>query len=185
MTPSARHYRRVCSAARIAALTAAALLAGLAGAGLPALAQGDDPATGAKKVNTWSARLSPDADDTNVRFDVGGLRLDARPAGPASIRSDHSEGMLITEVHPLTQFSSQVVAQVVAERPAGSAVDVDVRGPRGDGSWTEWVPAGTTAPAMLGAAVTAVQARVVLRAAKGGASPVVSALRLTDRKSVV
>ncbi|HJT04895.1 MAG TPA: hypothetical protein VJ757_14905 [Pseudonocardiaceae bacterium] len=184
MTPLARHYRRARSVAWIAALTAAALIAGLAGADSPALAQASDPATGAEGVTTWLARLSPDADDTNVRFDAGGLRLDSRPAGPASIRSDNPEGMLITEVHPLTRFSSQTVAQVVAERPAGSAVDVDVRGTRGDGSWTEWVPAGTAAPAMLGAAVTALQARVVLRAAKGGVSPVVKSLRLTAEPGV-
>lgn len=181
MTPSARHYRRVRSAARITAVAAVALLAGLAGADLPALAQVSAPTPTADKVTTWFARLTPDADDTNVRFDAGGLHLDSRPAAPASIRSDRPEGMLITAVQPLTQFSSQVVAQVTAERPAGSAVDVDVRGTRGDGSWTEWVPAGTPAPATLGAAVTAVQARVVLRAAKGGASPVVRSLRLTAK----
>jgi len=184
VTPSARHHRRVRSAARIAALTAAALLAALAGADLPALAQGSGPAAGAGRVTTWLAHLVPDADDTNVRFDAGGLRLDSRPAGPASIRSDRPEGMLITAVQPLTQFSSQVVAQVAAERPAGSAVDVDVRGTRGDGSWTEWVPAGTAAPAMLNAVVTAVQARVVLRAAQGGAGPVVRSLRLTAEPGV-
>ena len=184
MTPSARHYRRVRSAARIAALTAVALLAGLAGADLPALAQVSAPTAGAEKVTTWFARLTPDADDTNVRFDAGGLRLHSGPAGPASIRSDRPEGMLITAAQPLTEFSSQVLAQVTAERPAGSAVDIDVRGTRGDGSWTEWVPAGTAAPATLGAAVTAVQARVVLRAAKDGASPVVKSLQLTAKPGV-
>jgi hypothetical protein len=184
VTSSARHHRRVRSAARIAALTAVALLAGLAGADLPALAQASAPAARADKVTTWFAGLTPDADDTNVRSDAGGLRLDSRPAGPASVRSDRPEGMLITAAQPLTRFSSQVVAQVTAERPAGSAVDVDVRGTRGDGSWTEWVPASTPAPVTLGAAVTAVQARVVLRAAKGGASPVVRSLHLTAKPGV-
>lgn len=184
MTPPTRHHRRVRTAAWIAALTAVALFAGQAGAQLPALAQDSSPAANADKVTSWLALLTPDADDTNVRFDAGGLRLDAHPAGPASLRSDQPEGMLITATQPLTQFSSQVVAQVVTERPAGSAVDVDVRGTRGDGSWTEWVPTVPSAPAALGAAVTAVQARIVLRAAKGGASPVVRSVRLIAQPGV-
>jgi hypothetical protein len=186
VTPPTRHHRRVRTAARIAALTIIALLAGQAGADLPALAQGRSPAANADKVTSWLAHLTPDADDTNVHFDAGGLRLTPHPGGgPASIRSDRPEGMLTTAAQPLTQFSSQVVADVVAERPAGSAVDVDVRGIRGDGSWTEWVPADSSAPASLGAAVTAVQARIVLHAAKSGASPVVRSVRLTAKPGVV
>ncbi|HYZ35413.1 MAG TPA: hypothetical protein VE673_01640 [Pseudonocardiaceae bacterium] len=188
MAPPAPRYRRVRTAARIAALAVVALLVGMAGAGVPALAQGSIPAEGSGeargKVTTWLARLIPDADDSNVRFDAGGLRLDGRPGGPASIRSDRPEGMLIAAVQPLTQLSSQVVADVVAERPAGSAVEVDVRGTRGDGSWTEWVPASSPAPARLGAAVTAVQIRILLHAAKGGASPVVRSVRLTAKPGV-
>jgi len=185
VTSPTRHHRRVRTAARIAALTVVALLVGQAGADLPALAQDSSPAANADKVTSWLARLTPDADDTNVRFDAGGLRLDSRPGGPASTRSDRREGMLTTAAQLLTQFSSQVVADVVAERPAGSAVDVDVRGLRGDGSWTEWVPASSPAPTSLGAAVTAVQVRILLHAAKGGASPVVRSVRLTAKPGVV
>lgn len=183
MTPPAQRRRRLRITARLAALTVIALIAALAGADLPALAQGG-PEPSAGKVTTWLARLTPDADDTNVRLDAGGLRLDSRATGPASLRSDRPEGMLITAAQPLIQFSSQVVAQVVAEQPASSAVAVDVRGTRGDGSWTEWVPAVGQAPAMLGAAVTTVQARIVLHAAKGGASPVVKSVRLIAKPGV-
>lgn len=183
MAPSPR-YRRVRTAARIAALTVVVLFAGLVAAGLPALAQGRNLAEGADNVTTWLAGLTPDADDTNVRFDAGGLRLADRPDGPASIRSERPQGMLLTVAQPLTQFGSQVVADVIAEQPTGSAVDVDVRGTRSDGSWTEWVPATPPAPALLGATVTAVQARIVLNAAKGGASPVVRSVRLTAKPGV-
>ncbi|MBV9060245.1 MAG: hypothetical protein JO296_02720 [Pseudonocardiales bacterium] len=178
MTP-ARPYVR--AAALLIALTVVAVLGGLVGMNHPALAQGSAAAVPAEKITTWFADLRPGAGDTNVRFDGGGLRLDSLSTGPASLRSDRSEGMLITAVQPLAQFSSQVVAQVAAEQPLGSSVAVDVRGTRGDGSWTEWVPTAAPAPARLGAAVTAVQARVVLRAVKGSASPVVRSVRLTAK----
>jgi hypothetical protein len=181
VAPPARRYRRVRSTARLAALTVVAVLALLAGADFPALAQ--------DRITTWSARLAPDWDDTNVRFDADGLRLDSKPAGPASIRSGRPEGMLLTAVQPLGELSSQVTTELVADQPAGSAVAVDVRGTRGDGSWTEWVttdPKTTDpkAPAMLGAAVTGVQARIMLRGGDGGVSPLVRSLRLTAQPGV-
>jgi hypothetical protein len=178
VTPSARWYRRVRITARIVFLIVITLLPGLAGASPLALAQSSSPEPPPTKITSWFAPLAPGWDDSNVRFDSG-LSLDTRLAGPASIRSDHSEGTLVTELHSLTEFSSQVLAEVAAERPVGSTVGVDVRGTRGDGSWTEWVPAGPQQPARLGAAVTAVQARVVLRALQGGPGPVVRSLRLT------
>ncbi len=184
MAPSARRYRRARITARITALAVVALLAGLAGADLPALAQGTAPAPASNTVTTWFAGLMPDGDDTNVRFDAGGLRLDSSPAGPASIRSGGPAGMLLTAVQPLTTFSSQVAAEIVAEQPAGSVVAVDVRGARGDGSWTEWVATSPQAPAMLDAAVTGVQSRVVLHGGQNGASPVVRSVRLIARPGV-
>lgn len=184
MAPSTRRYRRVRLTARIAALTVVALLTGLAGADLPALAQGTAPAPASDKVTTWFAGLLPDGDDTNVRYDAGGLRIDSSPAGTASIKSGHPEGMLLTSVQPLSTFSSQIAAEIVAEQPAGSVVAVDVRGTRGDGSWTEWVTTGPQAPAILGAAVTAVQSRVMLRGGQHGASPVVRSVRLTAKSGV-
>jgi hypothetical protein len=177
VTTPARRYRRVRSTARITALAVVALLAG---ANLPALAQGGIP----NRATTWFARLTPDWDDTNVRFDADGLRLGSSAAGPASVRSGPPQGMLLTAVHPLSELSSQVATELGADQPAGSTVAVDVRGTRGDGSWTEWVATGPGRPAMMNAAVTGVQARVVLRAGKGGASPVVRSVRLTAQPGV-
>jgi hypothetical protein len=184
VAPSARRCRRVRTTARITALAVVALLAGLVEADLPALAQGTASAPPSDAVTTWFAVLVPDGDDTNVRFDTGGLHVDSSPAGPASIRSRQAEGMLLTPVQPLATFSSQVAAEIVAEQPAGSVVAVDVRGTRGDGSWTEWAPTSPQAPAMLGAAVTAVQSRVMLRSGQSGASPVVRSVRLTAKPGV-
>ncbi len=182
MTP-ARRYRRPHRRARITVVTVVALLAVLAGADLPAFAHSSAPEAPTAEGTSWFAHLAPDWDDTNVRFDAGGLRLDPGAAGPASVRSNHPEGMLLTTVHPLTQLSSQVAAEIAAEQPAGSAVVVDVRGIRGDGSWTEWVPIVSQAPAALDAAVTAVQARVMLRSG-GEASPVVRSVRLHAKPGV-
>ncbi|HET9254815.1 MAG TPA: hypothetical protein VFO16_06385 [Pseudonocardiaceae bacterium] len=179
MTPLARWYRRARITARVALLAVITLLTGLAGELPPALALSDSPGPPLGRGTSWLAQLTPGADDSNVRYESGGLRLDSRPAGPASVRSGDPEGMLLTAAHPLTEFSSQVLATITAERPAGAGVSVDVRGTRGDGSWTEWVSAEPELPARLSAAVTAVQARVVLRAVKGGPSPVVRSLRLT------
>jgi hypothetical protein len=92
--------------------------------------------------------------------------------------------MLLTAVHPLSELSSQLAADFVADQPAGSAVAIDVRGTRGDGSWTEWVATVPQAPAVLGAAVTGVQARIVLRAGLGGVSPLVRSVRLTAQPGV-
>jgi hypothetical protein len=189
VTLPARRYHRVRITARIATLAVVTLLAVLAGTDLPALAQDSGSAqSGASagvspgvspRATTWFARLVPDGDSTNVRFDTGGLRLGASPAGPASIKSGRPEGMLLTAVHPLAEPSGQVTAELTADQPAGSAVAVDVRGTRADGSWTEWMTTGPKAPAMLGAAVTSVQARIVLRAGKNKVSPLVRSVRLT------
>jgi hypothetical protein len=162
--------------ARLAALAIVAVLALFGGVSFPAFAQ--------DRVTTWSAPLAPDWDDTNVRFDAGGLRLGSSPSGPASIRSDRPEGMLLTAVQPLGGLSSQVATDLIADQPVGSTVAVDVRGTRGDGSWTEWVTTGSKAPTTLGAAVTAVQTRIVLRAGAGGVSPLVRSVRLTAQPGV-
>ncbi|MGH3907205.1 MAG: hypothetical protein ACRDTE_23965 [Pseudonocardiaceae bacterium] len=181
MTQPARLHHRARIAARLTALSAVAVLALLSGADLPAIAQ--DTAR-QDRVTTWLASLVPDGDDTNVRAAPDGLRLDSDLAGPTSSQTGRAHGMLITTAQPLAELGSQVAAELVADQPAGSAVDVDVRGTRGDGSWTEWMPTGPNAPAMLNAAVTSVQARVVLQRPDGGASPVVRSLRLTAQPGV-
>ena len=182
MAPPARRCRRVRITARITTLAVAALLAVLPAADLPALAQ--------DRATSWFASLVPGKGDTNVRADAGGLRLGSDTAGPASLRSGQPEGMLLTAVHPLAELSSQVTTELVADQPAGSTVAVDVRGIRGDGSWTEWVATAPLVPAMLGAAVTGMQVRIVLHAGRGGASPasapspVVRSVRLTAQPGV-
>ncbi|MDQ3762267.1 MAG: hypothetical protein M3460_11440 [Actinomycetota bacterium] len=179
MTLPARRYRRVRITARIAASVVVAMLAVVSGADSPALAEDRAQGQAQDRVTTWFPRLDPDWDDTNVHADTGGLRLKATSAAPASIRTGRLEGMLVTAVHQLVEPSSRVAAELAADQPAGSAVVVDVRGTRGDGSWTEWVPTSAEVPTLLDAAVTSVQARVMLRSGDGGASPLVRSVRLT------
>jgi hypothetical protein len=172
----ARRRLRARSTARAVALAVVAVLALLGGTDFPALAQ--------DRVTTWSALLTPDRDDTNVRSDAGGLRLTSTPTVPASIGSGRPQGMLLTAVHPLAELSSQVATELVADQPPGSAVAVDIRGIRGDGSWTEWLTTGPKTPTGLGAAVTAVQTRIMLHSGEGGASPLVRSVRLTAQPGI-
>ncbi len=158
---------------------ALAVLAAVAVMNFPAGAQDDTQEWTPDGAATWFARLTPDWDDINVRSGTGGLSLNGGPAGTASSRTSQPQGMLLTPAHRLTEPSNQVAAKLVADRPAGSTVDVDVRGTRVDGSWTEWVPTSTESPAVLDALVTTVQTRVMLRSGEGGASPQVKSIRLT------
>ncbi len=176
MALPARRCLRARGTARAVALAVVAMLALLGGMDFPALAQG--------RATTWSVRLVPDGDDTNVRSDAGALSLTSTPTVPASTRSGRPEGMLVTAVQPLAELSSQVATELVADQPAGSAVGVDIRGIRGDGSWTEWLTTGSKTPAGLGTAVTAVQTRIVLHSGEGGASPLVRSIRLTAQPGV-
>ncbi len=190
MALPARRCLRARSTARTVALAVVAVLALLGGMDFPAHAQGKPQEgkpqrdTQPSRATTWSARLVPDGDDTNVWSDAGALRLTSTPTVPASLRSGRPQGMLVTAVQPLAALSSQIATELVADQPAGSAVGVDVRGIRGDGSWTEWLTTRSKTPTALGAAVTAVQARIVLHSGEGGASPLVRSVRLTAQPGI-
>ncbi|MGH3974751.1 MAG: hypothetical protein ACRDS9_15685 [Pseudonocardiaceae bacterium] len=161
------------------AVLAIAALAAVTVMNFPADAQDDTQEWTPDGTATWFAPLTPDWDDINVRSGAGGLSLNGGPAGTAGIRTNQLQGMLLTPAHRLDEPSNQVVAELVADRPTGSTVDVDVRGTRADGSWTEWVPTSTESPSVLDALVTTVQTRVMLRSGEGGASPRAKSIRLT------
>ncbi|WP_020666901.1 hypothetical protein [Amycolatopsis nigrescens] len=140
----------------------------------------------------WQADLSTvDGDDVNVRFD-GALRLTEPRTGPAGDHGDLSdlgdlgdhgaghEGQLLLPERALDRPVDRIRAEVDAVTPAGSAVHVSVRGRLDERTWTEWQPA----PAVLPRPVRAVQVRIELRSGNpAGASPVVSAVRLTGENS--
>jgi hypothetical protein len=153
-------------------VTAAVLAAGAvtALAGAPAQA-----ATAPSGSGTWTADLSTvDTDDVNVAAAGGTLTLaDAAWHRTARVFAG-SEGSLITAEHALGSPANRVSAQLTADAPKGTSVDVDVRGRTGANDWTEWTPAGTT----LKTSVSSVQVRVSLHSDTDGGRPAVRGLAL-------
>ncbi|WP_326946739.1 hypothetical protein OG439_46690 [Amycolatopsis sp. NBC_01307] len=152
-------------------VTAAVLAAGAvtALAGAPAQA-----ATAA--ANGWTADLSTvDGDDVNVTGAGGTLTL-ADPAWHRTARVfAGSEGSLLLPEHALSGPADRVSAAVGADVPAGTSVEVDVRGRTGLNDWTEWTPAGTA----LGASVGSVQVRISLHSTTDGVAPAVRSVALS------
>ncbi|MFG1644208.1 peptidoglycan-binding protein [Amycolatopsis sp. NPDC049252] len=137
----------------------AALVAGTAAALAPATALAAGPG--------WLADLTTGNTTTNLSQNPSHIGV----ADP-SWRQGYAIDLLA--VHPLGAPADRVDAQVTADTPKGTTVEVDVRGRLANGRWTEWTGAGTR----LASAVSAVQARITLQG-NGSASPTVSAVRLT------
>jgi hypothetical protein len=148
-----------------AALLATGALTALAGT----------PAHAAESAK-WTADLSTvDSDDVNVRTDAGVLTLADAAWHRTALVTAGSEGRLITAEHALATPANRVTAEVSADTPAGTGVEVDVRGRTGANDWTEWAPAGTA----LSATVKSVQVRVELTTGKDGVRPSVREVRLS------
>ncbi len=157
----------------LASLFAVCCLLGLGGPQATAAPSSDPPPASL----SWTADLHRHGPaEVNIRHQNGVTVSDLafHPAGDADRR-----GYALTElaVHETGRPVRTVHAEAKASVPAGAEVAVEVRG-RQSGRWTEWRQAvGGTAT--LPAPASAVQARLVLRAAPGGARPVVTGLRLT------
>ena len=157
---------RIKKAGRVtAAVLAAGAVTALAGA----------PAQAAT-TNSWTADVSTvDNDDVNVAAAGGTLTLaDAAWHRTARVLAG-SEGSLITTEHALATPSNRVSAQLSADTPKGTSVDVDVRGRTGADDWTEWTPAGTA----FKTAVSTVQVRVSLHSDTDGVRPAVRGVGLS------
>lgn len=157
---------RIKKAGRVtAAVLAAGAVTALAGA--PAQA-----ATG----TSWTADLSTvDSDDVNVTGAGGTLTLaDAAWHRTARVFAG-SEGSLVTAEHALGTPANRVDAQLTADTPKGTAVEVDVRGRTGADDWTEWTPAGTA----FKTSVSSVQVRIGLHSDTDGVRPSVSGVSLS------
>jgi hypothetical protein len=166
----------------VAGVLCSAVLAGITHQVLPTAAP-VLPVTGPLSPDrSWTADLTAGPDDTNVRNSEAGLVL-SRTTGPpalaASAGSQRAQGMLLTTPHELAHPVNRISVDLAANLPPGSEVLTSVRGKRGDGSWTEWTPTETGAPAVLDEAARVLQGSVVLLAGDGGASPVVRSLRFT------
>ncbi|WIX79126.1 hypothetical protein QRX50_48740 [Amycolatopsis carbonis] len=131
------------------------------------------PVTPAAAAGSWRVDLSTvDGDDMNVSSVSGFLTLADTAWNPVTARSS---GVLITATRRLGSSVGRVTARVVDDVPAGTAVEVDVRGRDTAGDWTEWTPAGREFPF----AVQVVQARISLSGTVDGARPAVRSVALT------
>jgi hypothetical protein len=169
------------------ALTGAVCLLSLVGVALGSgtAAAADDAAPGRadQPAVSWRADLSKTgADDVNVRWSGGALRVRDDDLSPASVGNGRGYASEVLAVHHVDAAVDRVAAAVRADVPTGARVVVDVRGRAADGTWTEWRQAAAGAPAELPRAVTDVQARLTLWNAKdseNAASPAVRSLKLT------
>ncbi|WP_442874690.1 hypothetical protein [Amycolatopsis sp. NBC_00345] len=149
---------------------AAVLAVGAVTAGSTAFAV---PAGATGGTGAWRADLSKvDSDDVNVQSSGGALTLRDSTWHRTDLMTAGSEGYLISGEQPLTSAVNRVTAQVTADRPAGTDVEVDVRGRTGADDWTEWTPAGAQ-PASFGRAVSVVQTRISLSSKTDGVRPTV------------
>jgi hypothetical protein len=158
---------RITKAGRVtAAVLAAGAVTALAGA----------PAEAATTTSaSWTADVSTvDYDDVNVTGAGGTLTLaDAAWHRTARVFAG-SEGSFTTTEHALGTPANRVNAQLTADTPKGTAVEVDVRGRTGVADWTEWTPAGTA----LKSSVSSVQVRISLHSDTDGVRPSVSGVSL-------
>ncbi|GAA3995959.1 hypothetical protein GCM10022384_49080 [Streptomyces marokkonensis] len=128
----------------------------------------------------WRPDLSrTGADDVNVRYESGTLRVRDGSVNPASLGRDRGYASAVLETHHLDRPVNRVAVSLDATVPAAASVEVDVRGRAADGTWTEWRSAATGTPAELPRHVVDVQARLTLWNAEGGATAAVRALTLT------
>ena len=167
---------------RIARGAPAAVLGVALAIGTAVLAPGTAQAApgGAPGVVRWSPPLAG-GDAVGVEVVRGGVRLTADRARSAAATVDadghgdvRSPGLFTLPARRVATPVDRVEATVdTTGGEAGSGVAVDVRGLRPGGGWTEWVPAEAavrgpgdasrrTVQATLPAAVTQVQARLVL-----------------------
>jgi hypothetical protein len=145
------------------------------------------PAVAAPPASSWTADLRH-GDAVGVVFDGGAARVDPRTAFVAVAErtragGGHPTGLLTFPARRLPAATDRVAVTVRGEVPAGATATVDVRGRRGTGGWTEWVPAapGPDGPAVaLPTASAEVQARLVL-SGDPAAGPAVREVALTAR----
>src|SRR2546423_1386494 len=137
--------------------------------------------TGPAASLSWSADLTrAGASDVNAHHSAAGLTVASTGKRPKLGADTRGYAMDLLAAHPVGQSVNQVSVELTARVPAGADVTVEVRGEAGDdAAWTEWREATPGTPVALPSAVQTVQARLTLHAAPGGASPVVSGLRLT------
>ncbi len=174
MSRRAELLRGVLVPVMVAALVVAVPLTAAATTPATATAPATGPSTGPTS-ESWGAELAVDGgDDRGVEVSDGALRL----VGP-TLGGIPAEGVLQMAPRRLLAPADRVAAVPTADRPADTAVTVQVRGIRRDGSWGAWTDVAPGGAARLSERTTQIQVRLVLRGARDGARPVVQGLWLT------
>ncbi|GAA5217586.1 hypothetical protein [Streptomyces thinghirensis] len=182
LTPSTRRgssaARRRTRSSRALSGTACLLALALAGSALATA-----PAAGAASASTsdsWRPDLTrTGADDVNVEYAAGALRVRDGSVSPASLGRDGGYASAVLEAHRVDRPVNRVTVDLDATVPEAASVEVDVRGRTAGGTWTEWRQAVSGTAVELPRDVVDVQARLTLWNAEGGATAVVRALTLT------
>ncbi|MEU9642424.1 hypothetical protein [Streptomyces sp. NPDC048188] len=129
---------------------------------------------------SWRVDLSgTGADDVNVRYASGALRVRDGSVSPASLGRDRGYASAVLETHRVDRPVNRVAVDLDATVPDAAGVEVDVRGRAADGTWTEWRRAAAGAPAELPRDVVEVQARLTLWNAEDEPTAAVRGLTLT------
>jgi hypothetical protein len=144
-----------------------------------------EPAEAGPPVTSWALDLRV-GETAGIVVDGTGARIDPDTAfaavgedAPAAANA-RPTGLLTFPSRRLATPTDRVAVTVTGEVPEGATATVDVRGRRGTGGWTEWIPAapGPAGPAVtLPVATGEVQARLVL-AGDPAAGPTVRAVAL-------
>jgi hypothetical protein len=146
------------------------------------------PAVAGQPAASWTADLRH-GEAAGIVLDEGVARIDPNTAfvavaeGAAADGTAQPTGLLTFPARRLATATDRVAVTVTGEVPVGATATVDVRGRRGTGGWTEWIPAapGPDGPAVtLPIATAEVQARLVL-AGDPAAGPTVREVGLTAR----
>jgi hypothetical protein len=128
------------------------------------------PAGAGPPTASWTVDLQH-GEAAGVVLDDGVARIDPDTAfvavaeGAPSDGTAEPTGLLTFPARRLEAATDHVAVTVTGEVPPGATATVDVRGRRGTGGWTEWIPAtsGPDGPAVtLPVASADVQARLVL-----------------------
>ena len=136
--------------------------------------------TAAAGSSTWQEDLST-AQSADVNISRTGAQIRIKDAGvhPAAIRQQNGFGTAFFAPHALATAANRVEVTVADQQPAGSAINVDVRGLRDNGQWTEWISPDGSGSVRLPQKVETVQARVSLSDAPSGVGPVLTRLALS------
>ena len=127
----------------------------------------------------WTENLSQvQSSDFNVAWTGKALTVKDSRVHAATSHDTRGYALDILPEHSLAKPANEVTVTLSATRPAGSELQVDVRGLGLNGTWTQWTSAAATGATRLSESVTKVQARLTLRDNAQGSAPDVTKLVL-------